>query len=145
MEVKAEYIFEAPVDRVWQVLLDPDSLERCMPGCEGLEPVSEGQYQAVLSVGVGAIRGTYRATITVADQEPMRSYRLIVEGNGTPGFVRGEARVSLEDNEGKTVVRVDGDAQVGGTMARVGQRLIGSVNRMMMDQFFNCLQKAAAS
>jgi carbon monoxide dehydrogenase subunit G len=143
MEVEGTYIFDAPKARVWELLLDPTSLASCMPGCERLEPLGDDRYQATLSVGVGAIRGKYEATITIADQVPTCSYRLIVEGSGSPGFFRGEARISLEELDGKTLVRVQGEAQVGGTVARVGQRLMGSVNKMMMDRFFACLQKAA--
>ena len=142
MEVKGNYSFDAPVAKVWEVLLDPDTLARCMPGCERLTPLGNGQYEATLSVGVGSIKGTYQARITVADQVPTHSYKLIVEGNGSPGFVRGEARISLEEQDGKTLVKVEGDAQVGGTIARVGQRLLGSVNKMMLDRFFNCLREA---
>ena len=142
MDVNSSYSFDAPAARVWEVLLDPDALAQCMPGCEKLTPLGNDQYEATISVGVGSIKGSYMAKITVADQVPMSSYRLIVEGTGTPGFVRGVAHISLEDHGETTLVKVAGEAQVGGTVARVGQRLIGSVNKMMMDRFFTCLQEA---
>ena len=144
MEVKGDYEFGAPAARVWETLLDPDVLAGCMPGCDELTPLGNDQYEATLSVGVGAIKGNYRAKITVADQVPIRSYKLMVEGSGTPGFVRGEATISLEEQGEKTLVKVDGDAQVGGTVARVGQRLLGTVNKMMMDRFFSCIGEAAS-
>lgn len=86
-------------------------------------------------MGVGSIKGAYQAKISLSDLVPERSYRLGIEGNGSPGFVRGEALITL--------VRIDGEAQVGGTIARVGQRLIASVNKMMMDRFFACIQESA--
>ena len=143
MDVNSSYHFDAPAVRVWEVMLDPDVIARCLPGCEKLTALGDDQYEATISVGVGAVRGSYTARITVADQVPMRSYRLVVEGTGTSGFVRGVAHISLEDQGERTLVKVDGDAQVGGTVARVGQRLIGNVNRMMMDRFFTCLQEEA--
>ena len=142
MDIKETYSFNAPLDRVWGLLLDPDALARCLPGCEKLVTLDDGRYEATLSVGVGAIKGTFAATITIADILPMRSYKLLVEGAGSPGFVRGEAQISLTEQEEETVVSVDGTAQVGGMVARVGQRLIGSVNKMMMDRFFTCLQES---
>lgn len=145
MDVKAEYVFDAPVERVWQVLLDPASLAHCMPGCEELVPLGGQEYEATLSVGVGAVRGTFKVTITLADQVPMRSYTLAVEGKGSPGFVRGQGRISLEPQGQGTLVRVEGEAQVGGTIARVGQRLLSSVNKMMLDRFFACLNEQACS
>ena len=94
-------------------------------------------------MGVGSFKGAYQAKISLSDLVPERSYRLGIEGNGSPGFVRGEALITLEEQDGKTLVRIDGEAQVGGTIARVGQRLIASVNKMMMDRFFACIQESA--
>ena len=143
MDVAETYTFQAPAVRVWRVLLDPENLASCIPGCERLEPLGDDRYRASLNVGVGAIRGNYEATITISDQVPPWSYKLTVEGNGSPGFLRGEAQVSLEEQDGGTVITVQGKGQVGGAVARVGQRLIGSVNKMMMDRFFTCLQESA--
>ena len=144
MEIKGNYVFNAPIAKVWETMLDPKMLERCIPGCEELKPLGDDEFEAVLVVALGSIKGRYQAKITLTNQVVMRSYRLTVSGEGSPGFVRGEALVSLEEREGKTHVTVEGDAQVGGTIARVGQRLLGSVNKRMMDGFFNCLQKAAS-
>ena len=141
MDVNGHYSFDAPVDKVWMVLLNSDTLARCIPGCDSLVPLGNDRYEATLSVDVGSIKGRYLASIIVSDQVPMRSYKLSVEGNGSPGFVRGEAIISLEEQEGKSLVKVDAETQVGGTVARVGQRLLGSVNKMMLDRFFTCLQE----
>ncbi len=116
----------------------------CIPGCSGLEPLGEDEYQASVSVGVGPVRGNYNAKITLRDLVPPASYRLVVEGNGPSGFASGEATIRLSGQGEQTSVEVDSDAQVGGTVARVGQRLMGSVAKMMMDQLFSCLREKAA-
>ncbi len=144
MDVNTEYSFNAPPSRVWDVLLDAEVIARCMPGCERLSPLGDDRYEAIMSVGLGSINTSFTAQITLADQVPPKSYTLIVEGQGGPGFVRGEAQISLEEQGSGTLVKVDGKAQVGGTISRVGQRLMGSVNQMMMDRFFTCLQREAA-
>ena len=143
MDIKGNYSFDSPVARVWEVLLDPDTLARCLPGCEELVPLGNDEYEANLSVSVGSIKGTYRAKISLTDRVPMCSYKLVVEGTGSPGFVRGEALISLEERDGNTLLRVDAEAQIGGTIARVGQRLLGSVSKLMMDRFFTRLGEAA--
>lgn len=143
MDIAETYTFRAPPAKVWDVLLDPERLAGCIPGCQSLEPLGEGQYRASLNVGVGAIRGKYEATVTISDQSPPSSYKLTVDGSGSAGFLRGEAEVTLAEKDGGTVVTVEGTGQVGGTVARVGQRLLGSVNKMMMDRFFTCLQESA--
>ena len=144
MHVKTSYTFDAPAAKVWATILDPEVIAGCMPGCQALTPLGDDQYEASLNVGVGSIKASYKAKITLADQTPPTSYKLKVEGRGSPGFVQGEALISLLENGDKTTIQVDGDAQVGGTIARVGQRLLGTVNQRMMDNFFNCLKESVA-
>lgn len=140
MKITGSYDFNAGAVRVWGVLTDPKVLAGCIPGCEGLDSVGDGEYQAVLTVGVGPIRGRYNAKVSMRDLVPHLSYRLVVQGTGTTGFLNGEARITLVEKDGKTTVGVDGDSQAGGPIARVGQRLMDSVARMMLDRFFTCLQ-----
>ena len=141
MKILGSYVFNAPAEKVWGVLLDPKALANCMPGCEKLDPIGDDQYQAVLSVGIGPIRGRYNAKITMRDKVPQQSYRLVVEGTGANGFANGDALITLTEHDGKTTVQVDGESQVGGTVARVGQRMMGSAAQMMLGRFFSCLQE----
>ncbi len=142
MNITSSYRFEAPASKVWETLMAPEALAGCIPGCESLELVSEDQYSAAVNVGVGPIRGKYNAKISLRDQKPYSSYRLVVEGNGPVGFANGEAWVTLAEQEGVTTVQVNCDLQVGGMIARVGQRTIGTVGKGMMDRFFTCLQQS---
>ena len=144
MKVSGSYTFDLPAQKVWEALTDPAVLSGCIPGCSGLEAVGENQYQASLSVGVGPVRGSYNAKVSILDMVPPQSYRLVIEGTGPTGFAAGEANIKLIDQGNQTTVEVDSDAQVGGTVARVGQRLMGSVAKMMMDQLFTCLKEKVA-
>ena len=142
MDLSATYTFGAPRQAVWDLLIDPTVVAACLPGCESLEPVDAGgknTYRAVLTIGVGTISGRYEATVEIADKQEPSSYRLVVNGSGKAGFANGEADVTLSEQGDQTAVSVVGRAQVGGTVARFGQRLIGSVSKMMMDRFFACV------
>ncbi|HEY7292998.1 MAG TPA: carbon monoxide dehydrogenase subunit G [Vicinamibacterales bacterium] len=140
MELKGQYRFDAPVARVWERLMDPATISACLPGCQRFEPAGDDRYQVVLTAGVAAITGTFEGTVTIADKLPERSYRLIVEGKGRPGFATGEAHIELTPDDARVVVDVAGAMTVGGLVAQVGQRLLGATARMMMDRFFKCLQ-----
>jgi carbon monoxide dehydrogenase subunit G len=144
MEVSASYTFAAPADGVWKLLNDPEVVASCLPGCDRLEPVGEDHYRAELTLAIAAVTGRYSGTVAMLDKQPPHSYRLVVEGNGRPGFVKGEATVELVEQQGSTIVNVTGQGHVGGLIARVGQRLLGSASKMMMDRFFECLQAKAA-
>jgi carbon monoxide dehydrogenase subunit G len=110
-----------------------------MPGCRALRAVGPNRYETELSVAVAAISGDFSGTIELSDMRPPESYRLLVNGTGRPGFVRGAATVTLEPSGGGTAVQVAATAEAGGLIARVGQRLLEGVARMMMDRFFQCL------
>jgi hypothetical protein len=136
MKVEGSRDIAAPRERVWTALLDRGFLIQAIPGCEELQEVSEGEFKAKMKVGVAAVKGTFEGRVRLSDLDPPRRYRMAVEGAGGPGFVRGQATISLADVEGGTRVTYDADVQVGGLIASVGQRLLGGVSRMMLDQFF---------
>jgi len=139
MKVEGVYSFPAAPEKVWELLLDPESLRSCIPGAESLTETSPDHWDAVMKVGVAAIRGTYKGKVAIVDQQAPNQYTLQIEGSGGPGFVKGNAVVTLEAEGDGTRVRVDGDGQVGGMLAGVGQRMLPGVAKMLMNQFFECL------
>ncbi|MBI4497517.1 MAG: carbon monoxide dehydrogenase subunit G [Chloroflexi bacterium] len=141
MKVTHTVLVNAPVDQVWKVLLDPQQIAGCIPGCDGLTPLGEDQYEAVMRVGVGSVKGTFRSKISLRDIQPPSSYRMVVEGQGAIGVVNGEGLISLAAEGAATHITVDGDANVGGTIAAVGQRMLAGAARIMMTQFFGCLAR----
>jgi len=140
MEIAGSYTFDAPPDRVWALLMDPGVISSCIPGCDRFEPDGEDRYAVTLTVGLAAITGTYNGTVVLSDRIEPTSYRLLVEGQGRPGFVKGSSAIVLRADGAATVVDVTGTVQTGGAIARVGQWLIGGVAKMMLDRFFACLQ-----
>ena len=140
MDITGSYTFTAPPERVWALLMDPAVIAGCIPGCEKLEPEGEDRYRARLSVALAAITGTYDGTVVISDKAEPQSYKLTVEGQGKPGFVKGAATIALRADGANTIVDVSGTVQTGGPIARLGQRLIGGVSKMMQDRFFACLQ-----
>jgi carbon monoxide dehydrogenase subunit G len=140
MDITGTYTFAAPPEQVWKLMLDPEAIASCIPGCERLEPIGEDRFKAAITIGMAAITGHYEGTVTLSDKIEPSSYKLTVEGQGRPGFVKGTASITLRADGGNTIVDVTGAAQTGGTIARLGQRLIGSAAKMMQDRFFACMQ-----
>lgn len=145
IEIARTYTFDAPPDRVWQLLMDTTALASCIPGCVSLDPDPETEHRYIirLSVKLAAVMGTYDGSVQLADLVPMQSYRLMAEGRGRPGFVKGSAAIDLAPAGGATTLTVAGEVQTGGAIARVGQRLIKSAARLMMDRFFKRLKAIA--
>jgi uncharacterized protein len=133
MKIEGSFEIAAPRQKVWDALLDPEQLRQAIPGCEALEAIGPDEYKATMKVGVAAVKGTFEGKVRLLDKEPPERYRMAVEATGGPGFLRGDAVITLADGPaGGTTA----DVQVGGLIAGVGQRMLGGVSRMMADQFF---------
>lgn len=141
MEIIGTYTFDGPIEAVWALLMDTSAIAGCVPGCRELRPVGEDRFRAELSVPVAAVTGQFEATIALENKIPPRAYTLVVQATGRPGFVRGQAVITLSSQQDRTEVHVMTVADVGGAIARVGQRLLEGAARMMMDRFFECLRK----
>lgn len=139
MDITGTYTFAAPPERVWALMMDPEKIASCIPGCNRLEPDGVDRYKAAITIGMAAITGNYDGIVTISDKVEPLSYRLKVEGQGRPGFVKGEVAITLRADGANTIVDVAGTAQTGGTIARLGQRIVGSAAKMMQDRFFACM------
>lgn len=140
MKFEGKYTFKAPREKVWQVLLDPKILAQCMPGCEDLKEIGPDQYEANVKVGIAAVKGTYKAKISIKDKQPPSHYVLSGQGSGGPGFMQGDVVIDLEEKGGETQLKYSTNAKVGGLIAGVGQRMIGGIAKMMIDQFFKKME-----
>ena len=145
MELSGEHTFSAPRDRVYAFLLDPDTLKSCLPGCEKLEQVGEDEYAATMKIGIGMIKGTFSGKVKISDKQEPTSYRMLVEGKGPQGQVSGEGTLELFEQDGGTLVKWAGDANVRGTLARIGSRVIRPAASTIVGQFFNCLESKASA
>ena len=142
MKLSGSYEFDTAPEKVSQILTDPEALRSCIPGCEKMNALGNNEYSATVTISMGPIRSKFDAKVTMVDLQPFESYKLIVEGNGPSGFVRGESQIKLTGSGSKTTVDVDSDSSSGGLLARVGQRMVETFARSMMDKFFTCLQES---
>jgi carbon monoxide dehydrogenase subunit G len=122
---------------VWAKLIDPDVLKACIPGSEQFEKISENEFQAIATVKVGPVKARWKGKVRLSDLDPPHSYRISGEGEGgVAGFAKGGAKVSLTEQEGGTLLTYDVEAQIGGKLAQLGQRLINSAAKKTADDFF---------
>ena len=143
MKIEGTHQLTAPRERVYRLLVDPAVLQRCIPGCERLEQTAENTYSATIRAGVGAIKGVFTGTVRLEEMRPPEHYRIVVEGKGAPGFLKGAGNLDLEPSGDGTLIKYTGDLQLGGTIASVGQRMIQGTAKMMASQFFTALEAEA--
>jgi len=137
MKLSGEQILSAPRERVWGLFNSPERLSRLIPGCEKLKVLGPDEYAGTINVGIAAVKGVYSGKLKLEDKRPPEHYKMVVDGKGKQGFVRGSGTLDLKARErNSTVVRYAGDVQVGGPLVQVGQRVIDSAAKMMLGQFF---------
>ncbi len=136
MKLAGTFLLPAAPGDVWALLNDPQRLAKCLPGCERLDPDGPDRYKAAVKFALAAISGKYAGGLEFSDKKPPHSLRLKIEGKGIPGFVKGEGRVELVEKDGQTEVRYSGEAQIGGMIAAVGQRMLDAAARKVVAQFF---------
>lgn len=143
MKIEGTQELHASRGRIYQALTDPEVLQRCIPGCERLEKTGENTYSATLKAGVGSIKGVFTGNVRLEDMRPPSHYRLVIDGKGQPGFLKGEGDLDLEERDSLTVVNYSGEVKIGGTIAGVGQRMIQGSAKMMASQFFTAIEAEA--
>jgi len=141
LKVDGSYTFKAPRERVWEMLLDPKIMAQCIPGCDGLREVGPDQYEANMKIGVASVKGSYKGKVSLKDKRAPEHYVLSGEGSGGPGFMHGDLAIDLEDRGDETVLKYSANAKVGGLIAGMGQRMIGGVAKMMVEQFFKKVEE----
>ena len=141
MKIEGQFLFEgiSPL-AVWGFLTDANRIALCLPGCEKLIQTSSETYDLQMRFGVGAISGMFAGSIRLHDLQPTSEYQMSVNGNGSPGFVKGEGKVQLAAHDNGTLLQYSGDVSAGGPIASLGQRMIGGAARMVIDQFFKCVE-----
>ena len=142
MKVEGEHLFKAPREVVYEMFNDPDALGAAVPGMQKMVRIDETHYEAVLGIRIGPVSANFSGNLTLTDEVPPESVTLIIEGKGGAGFVKGTGYVKFEDlGDETTMLHYTGEANIGGTLASVGQRMIDSVAKSMFKTVFEKLDK----
>ncbi len=145
MKLGGSYVVPAAPERAYQLLQDPVVLAKCMPGTDRLDKVAEDEYEMKMKMMIASMGGMFAGKIRIADQKPPESFRLIVDGSGKIGFIKGEGLLNLVAQGEQTEVKYEGEVQVGGTIAGVGQRLLDTTSKMIIKKFFEKFAEIAAT
>lgn len=143
MTMTGEVQLPASRETVWAKLNDPEVLKTCVPGCEQLDKVSETEFQAIASIKIGPVKARWKGKVRLSDLDPPNGYKISGEGEGgVAGFAKGGATVGLAEKDGGTLLSYNVEAQIGGKLAQLGQRLINSAAKKTADDFFANFAKA---
>jgi carbon monoxide dehydrogenase subunit G len=137
MTMTGEVQLPASQEIVWAKLNDPEVLKVCIPGCESLEKLSDTEFQAVATNKIGPVKARFKGKVRLTDLNPPNGYRISGEGDGgVAGFAKGGATVALQPKDGGTLLSYNVEAQIGGKLAQIGQRLVNGAAKKLADEFF---------
>ncbi len=137
MQMTGEVQLPASREVVWTKLNDPDVLKACIPGCEELTKASDTEFAAIAITKIGPVKARFKGKVHLTDLNPPNGYKISGEGDGgVAGFAKGGATVSLTDKDGGTLLTYNVDAQIGGKLAQLGQRLVNGAAKKIADDFF---------
>ncbi len=137
MTMNGECQLAIPRETVWEKLNDTETLKACIPGCEQFDKLSDTEFQAVSTTKIGPVKAKFKGKVTLSDLDPPNGYKISGQGDGgVAGFAKGGATVKLEPKDGGTLLSYTVEAQIGGKLAQLGQRLINGAAKKMADEFF---------
>jgi hypothetical protein len=143
VKIDGEYLFNGPREEVWKILQDPEILATALPGTKSLEKIGENEFTGEMNVRVGPVSGLFSGHLEISNEVPPSNLTLTVDGRGSPGFINGSGDVILDDKgDGTTLMNYDGELQIGGKLASVGQRLLESASKSMIRQGLEALDMA---
>jgi carbon monoxide dehydrogenase subunit G len=137
MTMSGEQQLTASREKVWAALNDPAILKACIPGCETLDVTGENEFSAVATNKIGPVKARFKGKVRLTDLDPPNGYKISGEGDGgIAGFAKGGATVALSDKDGGTLLTYNVEAQIGGKLAQLGQRLVNGAAKKLADDFF---------
>jgi len=135
VKIEGQYLFHGPQEAVWEIVRDPEVLATALPGTKSLDKVDENEYQGEMNIRIGPVTGLFSGQLVVSNEVPPERYTLTVEGRGSPGFIKGAGNIVLNDQDNETtLLKYEGEVQIGGKLASVGQRLLDMASKSMIRQ-----------
>jgi carbon monoxide dehydrogenase subunit G len=145
VKIAGKHTLATTPDRAFALLQNPDVLAKSMPGCDQLNRIGPDEYEMKMKMAIASVQGLFAGKVKIADSHPPENFRLLVEGAGKVGFMKGNGVLSLTPKDDSTEVGFEGDVQVGGLIAGVGQRLVETTAKFLIRKFFDKLAEEAAA
>lgn len=141
LNFEGTYEVNVPREKVWDFVIDPNKIGKCMPDLKSLEVGSDNKFTAIARVGIGFMKGDFKFQLAIVEQNPPSHARLKGTGTGVGSSVNLDTLIDLAEAGSGTKLTYKADVQIGGTLASVGQRVIGSTVEKTIAEVFGCVKR----
>lgn len=142
MHLEGTYVIKAPRKKVFDFIANPKTVSRCLPDLQSMEILSKDSFKATVKVGIGFVKGSFNFQLNLLEKTPPSHARLKAHGSGSGSVIDLDTSIDLSDNpEGGTKLAWTAEAMIGGLLAGVGQRLIGTASDKQVTQLFDCIKR----
>jgi len=143
MQIRSEFVVGAPIEEVWNYLLDVERVAPCMPGAELTEVVDERTWKGKTNIKVGPVSLAFAGTVVMHERDDA-AHRVVLKAQGMEQRGKGAASATatsrLEEVEGGTRVVLDTDLTISGAVAQYGRGMISDVSERLTKEFARCLE-----
>lgn len=141
MHFEGSFDVEASIGKVYATLTDPNAVAKSLPDLQNLEVLSEDRFKAKFKVGVSYIRGTVSLDFTIAEKVQNKHAKLVGHGSGLQSSIDIETSFNLSEKEGnKTRVDWVAESKVGGLIAGVGSKMLGSASEKQIQTLVDSIK-----
>jgi hypothetical protein len=141
LSFEGAYQVNAPREKIWDFIIDPNKIGKCLPDLRSLEAGADNKFTAIARVGVGLMKGDFKFQFAVVEQQPPTHARLKGNGKGLGSSVNMDVVIDLAQADAGTKLTYKADVQIAGTIASLGQRIIGGTAEKTIAAVFNCIKK----
>lgn len=145
MEIENEFTVPAPIDHVWDYLLDVERVAPCMPGAELTEVIDDHSWKGKVNMKLGPVSLSFAGTVTMQERDDAAK-RVVLAAKGMEQKGKGAANAAvtswLEQGDGVTNVKMRADIHLTGTVAQLSRGLLPEVSRKLTQQFADCLHRS---
>jgi carbon monoxide dehydrogenase subunit G len=142
-QIEDKFQVKAPIDRVWNFLIDPRQVVQCLPGVKLTEIKDDRTFVGAMTVKIGPVSMSFAGTVQITEKdEAQHRVRMSGEGKEGSGWVKGSMFSQLVSlSAGETEIQMQTELEIAGKALQFGRGLIQPIMKQQFQKFAESVKK----